>query len=73
MPKYRVSAVLPYTREQLFDLAADVERYPDYLPWWAAARVRKRDGNVYCTDQVIRFGPLRQRFGSRTVLRRPVC
>jgi ribosome-associated toxin RatA of RatAB toxin-antitoxin module len=22
--------------EQLFDLAADVERYPEFLPWWVA-------------------------------------
>jgi ribosome-associated toxin RatA of RatAB toxin-antitoxin module len=24
---------LPYTPSQLFDLVADVERYPDFVPW----------------------------------------
>ena len=68
---HRVHCSLPYTRDQLFDLAADVEGYPDFVPWWVAARVWKREGNVYYTDQVIRFAVIRQRFDSKTVLRRP--
>lgn len=71
MSAHRVQRSLPYPRDQLFDLAADVERYPEFLPWWAAARIQKRDGNVYYTDQVVRFAMLRQRFASRTVLHRP--
>ena len=71
MPVHRAHCSLPYPRDQLFDLAADVERYPDFVPWWVAARVRKREGNVYYTDQVIRFAMVRKRFGSKTVLRRP--
>ncbi|MFQ5773629.1 MAG: type II toxin-antitoxin system RatA family toxin [Kiloniellaceae bacterium] len=71
MPSHRVERVLPYTAEQLFDLAADVERYPDFLPWWVGARVVKRDGDVYYTDQIVRFGIVRQRFSSKTALRRP--
>lgn len=63
--------MLPYTQDQLFDLAADVERYPEFVPWWVAARVWKREGEVYYTDQVIRFAMVRQRFGSKTTLRRP--
>jgi len=57
--------------EQLFDLAADVERYPEFLRWWAAARIRKREGHIYYTDQVLGLGPIRVRFGSKTVLHRP--
>ena len=71
MSAHRVQRSLPYAPDQLFDLAADVERYPEFLPWWSAARIRKRDGNVYYTDQVVRFAMLRQRFASRTVLQRP--
>jgi len=71
MSSHRVHCSLPYTPDQLFDLAADVERYPDFVPWWVAARIRKREGNVYYTDQVIRFAMVRKRFDSKTVLRRP--
>ena len=33
MSSQKRERLLPYTCEQLFDLAADVERYPEYLPW----------------------------------------
>jgi coenzyme Q-binding protein COQ10 len=62
---------LPYSCEQVFDLVADVARYPEFVPGWAAARVIERKGDVYRTDQVVRFGTLRERFHTRTVLRRP--
>lgn len=71
MPSHEVHRLLGYTAEQLFDLVADVDRYPEFLPWWIEARVRERDGDVYYTDQVVGFGPVREHFGSRTVLRRP--
>ena len=71
MPRLGVSRLLPYPREQLFDLAADVERYPEFLPWWQSVKIRQRDDTVYYTDQVVGFGPIRQRFFSKTVLRRP--
>lgn len=71
MSVHEARCSLPYRRDQLFDLAADVERYPDFVPWWVAARVRKREGSVYYTDQVVRFAMVRKRFGSKTTLRRP--
>ena len=71
MLKRRVERILPYSPEQLFDLAADVERYPEFLRWWIAARVRERQAEVYYTDQVLGLGPIRVRFGSKTALRRP--
>jgi coenzyme Q-binding protein COQ10 len=67
----RVDRILPYSPEQLFDLAADVERYPEFLHGWITARVRKREADVYYTDQVLGIGPIRVDFQSRTVLLRP--
>jgi coenzyme Q-binding protein COQ10 len=71
MSRQEVQRVLPHTAERLFDIAADVERYPEFLPWWVAARVRDRHGDGYQTDQVVSLGVLRRRFSSETVLRRP--
>jgi coenzyme Q-binding protein COQ10 len=62
---------LPYSPEQLFDIAADVERYPEFLRWWMAARVRDRQAKGYCTDQVLGLGPVRINFASQTRLDRP--
>jgi coenzyme Q-binding protein COQ10 len=71
MPRHVARSELAYRPQQLFDLAADVECYPEFLPWWIAARVLKREGNVYFSDQVVGFGLFRERFGSKTVLQRP--
>src|SRR5437764_1292959 len=42
MPTHAEQRLLPYTPEQLFALVADVERYPEFLPWCVGARVRER-------------------------------
>ena len=71
MSKHEARCTLSYTPEQLFDLAADVACYPEFLPWCIAARARKREGNVYYSDQVVGFSVFRERFDSKTVLQRP--
>ncbi len=63
--------VLPYTPEQMFDLVADVERYPEFLPWCLAARIRRREDPVIVADLVIGFRMIRERFTSRVTLDRP--
>ena len=42
MPTHAEQRLLPYTPEQLFELVADVERYPEFLPWCVGARIRER-------------------------------
>ncbi len=64
---------MPYTARQMYDLVADVARYPEFLPWTAAARIRSRtprpDGaEVMEADLVISFKVFRERFGSRVTL-----
>ena len=71
MPTHAERRVLPYTPEQLFDIVADIERYPEFLPWCVATRVRSRDGNVITADVVIGFKMFRERFTTRDVLDRP--
>lgn len=73
MPTHSEKRVLPYTAQQMYDLVADVGKYPEFLPWNAAARVRKvtpqPDGTeVMEADLVISFRVFRERFGSRVVL-----
>ena len=73
MPTHSETRPLPWTAQQMYDLVADVERYPEFLPWNAAARIRSRrpgeDGSeVLEADLVISFKVFRERFGSRVVL-----
>ena len=46
MPTHAEKRVLPYTPEQLFDLVADIERYPEFLPWCVGRAHPEREGNV---------------------------
>ena len=40
---HRERRLMPYPADQLFDLVADVESYPKFLPWCTAARVISRE------------------------------
>src|SRR5579863_2818337 len=71
MPTHAEQRTLPYTQEQLFDLVADVERYPEFLPWCLGARIREKQGNTITADLLIGFKMVRERFTSRVVLDHP--
>ncbi|MBM3534211.1 MAG: type II toxin-antitoxin system RatA family toxin [Alphaproteobacteria bacterium] len=68
MSTHAEKRLLPYTPEQLFALVAEVERYPEFLPWCVAARIRKREGNTFWADLVIGFKMVRERFTSQVRL-----
>ncbi len=67
----RAGAVLPFGCEQVFDIAADVERYPEFLPWWISAQVLRRTANGCEVHQVVGAGPVRVEFDSKAVFDRP--
>lgn len=72
MPTHSETKKLPYTASQMYDLVADVEKYPEFIPWTAAARIRETrdegDKTVMLADLVISFKVFRERFGSRVTL-----
>ncbi|WP_170607011.1 type II toxin-antitoxin system RatA family toxin [Ruegeria arenilitoris] len=72
MPTHSETRTLPYTAQQMYELVGDVSRYPEFLPWCAAARIRrtysKDEGKVMDADLVISFKVFRERFGSRVTL-----
>jgi coenzyme Q-binding protein COQ10 len=67
----QVCRLLPFSCEEMFDLAADVERYPEFLPGWISARILQREVNRLYVEQVLGIGPVCLRFSSSTVLYRP--
>lgn len=71
MPKHAEQRLLPYEPEQLFALVADVERYPEFLPWCVGARIRERQPRLIVADLVIGFAMVRERFASRVALDPP--
>lgn len=71
MPTHAEKKIFRYSPEQLFDLVADVEKYPLFLPWCSAIRVKSRQGNVIVADMVIGFKIFRETFTTRVTLQRP--
>ena len=68
MPTHAEKRLLPYRPDQLYGLVADVARYPDFLPWCLAARIRKREPGLIVADLVIGFKMIRERFTSKVTL-----
>ena len=71
MPRHAETRKVPYTPAQMFDLVADVARYPEFLPWCVGAKVRNRTETALRGDMVIGFGPFRESFTSHVTLARP--
>ena len=71
MPTHAEERHLPFSQQQLFDLVADIERYPEFLPWCAACRVTKHEGRLIEADLLIGFKMVRERFTSRVTLSAP--
>jgi coenzyme Q-binding protein COQ10 len=71
MPKHAETRHLPYSAEQMFDLVADVKRYPEFLPWVTAMRVRKDGPAETVADMIVGFKGLRETFTSRVEKHRP--
>ena len=72
MPTHNETKFLCYTARQMYNLVADVDSYPEFLPWCAAARVKsvtpEGTTHVMSADLVISFKVFRERFESRVIL-----
>ena len=71
MTTHAEKRVLPYTADEMYALIADVARYPEFLPWVAATRVRSDDGAEMLADMLVGFKALREKFTSRVIKHRP--
>ena len=74
MPTHTEKRRVPYTPEQMYELVSSIERYPEFLPWTSAVRIRSRaartgGGETVDADMVISFKVFREKFGSRVDLR----
>ena len=71
MPTHAEKRFLPYSQEQLFSLVAEIERYPEFLPWCIGVRVNDRIDNVIRADLMIGFKMVREKFSSQVTLSAP--
>jgi len=66
------SRIVPYTADVMYAVVADVERYPEFLPWVVALRVqsRAREGanEILLAEMAVGYRGLRERYTSRVTL-----
>jgi coenzyme Q-binding protein COQ10 len=71
MPHHTEQQFSPYSPQQLFDLVADIEKYPQFLPWCRAARIIERKDGEFLGELVISFAHLTESYTSRVKLTPP--
>lgn len=71
MPAHTEKRILPYSPDQLFDLVAGVDKYPQFLPWCTASRITRREGDVFYAELIIGYKMLREKFVSRVTTEKP--
>ena len=69
MPQHSESRVVPYDADLMFAIVADVERYPEFLPWVVSLRVLSRaidaGKEIVIAEMLVGFSALRERYTSR--------
>ncbi|HJW40430.1 MAG TPA: type II toxin-antitoxin system RatA family toxin [Rhizomicrobium sp.] len=72
MSAHSETRIVPYPAELMFQVVADVEQYPKFLPWVVAMRVLNR-GHVkgrgaIIAEMAVGYGALREKYISRVIL-----
>jgi coenzyme Q-binding protein COQ10 len=75
MPQFSSKRRVNHSASEMFDLVADVERYPEFVPLCSALKVRQRmtrpDGTeVLVADMTVSFKLVKESFTSRVTLDR---
>jgi coenzyme Q-binding protein COQ10 len=76
MPQFANTRRVRHRADQMFDLVADVERYPEFVPLCHSLKVRQRTTDaegreVIVADMTVSFKLVRESFTSRITLDRP--
>jgi coenzyme Q-binding protein COQ10 len=75
MPSFRTSHVVNHTPQQMFDLVADVESYPQFVPLCQLLRIRRRfvlpgGAETLVADMEVGYKAIKEKFTSRVALDR---
>ena len=76
MPRFRTKRRVQHSATDMFDLVADVEKYPQFVPLCQSLRVRRRSEGAegietIVADMTVAYKVMRETFTSRVTLDRP--
>ncbi len=68
MPLHKETRIVPYTVDQMYAIVADMERYPEFLPWCAALKILKREreggADIALAEMTVDYHGLKERYVS---------
>jgi coenzyme Q-binding protein COQ10 len=75
VPSFRSARVVTHTPQQMFDLVADADKYPEFVPFCVAMKTRPRgqdaNGNaVVLAEMQVGYKAIRERFVTRNTMDR---
>ncbi|WP_174801021.1 type II toxin-antitoxin system RatA family toxin [Martelella limonii] len=74
MPEFKTTRHVAHSADRMFDLVADVERYPEFLPLCEALTVRSsrdKDGKtLLIADMTVGYKGIRESFTTQVLLNR---
>ncbi|SHI72804.1 coenzyme Q-binding protein COQ10 [Aureimonas altamirensis DSM 21988] len=72
MPKFESTRIVNFTPRQMFDLVADVERYPEFVPLCERLTIRtrrEREGTtLLVADMTVAYKMIRESFATQVLL-----
>ena len=69
MPRVSRNALVPYSAEAMYQLVADIERYPQFLPWCRSAVKHQLGATAVRASLEVAKGPFRKIFTTQNELR----
>jgi coenzyme Q-binding protein COQ10 len=78
MPQFSTTRRVAHSTADMFDLVADVEHYPEFVPLCQSLHVRRRTKDdegreVIVADMTVAYKVIRETFTSRITLNRQKC
>lgn len=70
MPSHAEKRIVPYSQQQMFELVADIEKYPEFLPWCLGVKIHSRQEEEVLADLVVGYKFIQESFTSRVALER---
>ncbi|HJR56157.1 MAG TPA: type II toxin-antitoxin system RatA family toxin [Rhizomicrobium sp.] len=60
--------LVPHSAELMYRVVADVEQYPQFLPWVLGLRVKSRSGHIVFAEMMVGYKSFREKYTSKIVL-----
>ncbi len=68
MPEHKETRILSFSASHLFDIVSDIEKYPEFLPWCIACRIKEQKNNTIIADMAVGYKFFRETFNCKVIL-----